>query len=242
MSEPNDKGNNQNAENAENPRPAPKSGSMIKYIIIAFVLMVIVIGATTGVMMIMGQQTANVPETIASGPEGEQSPMNEPSDKEILDSLPDGETDQSVLDMINANLNALDWEPDMSELTGAEFGMSVEDSIESANWLKKETEQLRKQRDVLEKREKELAKREKEVATKMLKIEQAESARINNLAKLYDGMDPRSVAQLMANLDDETIVAIIPRMKTKKASEVLQLLPPKRAASLSKQMITIAEK
>jgi flagellar motility protein MotE (MotC chaperone) len=54
-------------------------------------------------------------------------------------------------------------------------------------------------------------------------------------------MEPRAVAKLMANLDDETIVSILPRMKSKNASAVLALLPPQRGARLSKQMITIAE-
>jgi hypothetical protein len=37
------------------------------------------------------------------------------------------------------------------------------------------------------------------------------------------------------------VIAILPKMKTKNASEVLQLLPAQRAARLSKQLITIAE-
>jgi flagellar motility protein MotE (MotC chaperone) len=75
----------------------------------------------------------------------------------------------------------------------------------------------------------------------MAVIEKAESTRITQLAKLYDGMDARAVAQLMANLDDLTIVSILPRMKQQNAARVLQMIPAKRAARLSKKMMTIAE-
>jgi flagellar motility protein MotE (MotC chaperone) len=54
-------------------------------------------------------------------------------------------------------------------------------------------------------------------------------------------MDARTVANMMANLDDTTIVSLLPRMKQKNASQVLGLMPPQRAAKLSKQMIEVAE-
>ena len=64
---------------------------------------------------------------------------------------------------------------------------------------------------------------------------------MQKLAKLYDGMQAPAVAQLMANLDDNTIVQLLPKMNAKQASAVLALMPPQRAAKLSKQMMTIAE-
>ena len=57
---------------------------------------------------------------------------------------------------------------------------------------------------------------DKRVTQKLLRLEQAESAKIASLAKLYDGMDARAVARLVANLDDQTVVSIVPRMKQKK--------------------------
>ena len=94
----------------------------------------------------------------------------------------------------------------------------------------------------LDARQRELDITDKKVSQKLLKLEQAESTKISNLAKLYDGMDPRAVAKLIANLDDATVVSILPRMKLKNASTVLALMPAKRGARLSKKMITIAEK
>ena len=122
------------------------------------------------------------------------------------------------------------------------IGMSVEDSIESVNWLEQETSKLEKLKTELDARQKELNRLDREVTNKIVRIEQTESSRVNSLAKLYDGMDSRAVARLMANLDDETVVSLLPRMKSKNASAVLQLLPSKRAAKLSKKMITIAGK
>lgn len=144
-----------------------------------------------------------------------------------------------ILKDIQANLDFLDYRPD-EESTKATEKMSREDSVEAVNWLKEEKAKLAAREKELADREKQLDVLDKKVSQKILRIEQAESAKIQSLAKLYDNMDPRSVAQLAANLDDATMVAILPRMKQKNASQVLALMPAQRAARLSKQMITIA--
>ncbi len=161
-----------------------------------------------------------------------------------LDFLID-ESDQSVMDQIAASLEYLDYDPRADELGDTEedesSGMSHEDSVEAVNWLEAEKATLAEREKQVTQREKELSKLDREVQRKILIIEQAESNRISKLAKLYDGMDARAVTKLMANLDDATVVAIISRMKQKNASSVLALISPKRAARLSKMMITIAE-
>lgn len=49
----------------------------------------------------------------------------------------------------------------------------------------------------------ELNKLDKQVSLKLLKIEQVQTARVAQLAKLYDGMQPTAVAQLMAKLSKQ---------------------------------------
>ncbi|MBD3404481.1 hypothetical protein GF420_16445 [candidate division GN15 bacterium] len=153
--------------------------------------------------------------------------------------------DSGVLEDIMANLEFLDYEPEMTDVPGEEGGsdskISREDSIEAANWIETEMARLAEKEAELNQRQKELERLDKIVSQKVLKLEQAESSRIAALARLYDGMDPRAVAKLVANLDDATVVSILPRMKQKNASQVLSLMPAARAAKLSKQMITIAE-
>jgi flagellar motility protein MotE (MotC chaperone) len=118
---------------------------------------------------------------------------------------------------------------------------SSQDSVKEAAWVTKTREALSQKEAALDARAATLDKREKDVAAKLLRIEQATSDRVTNLAKLYDGMEPAAVAKLMANLDDATVVSLIPRMKQKNASDVMSLLPPARAATISKQIITLAD-
>jgi hypothetical protein len=151
------------------------------------------------------------------------------------------ENDQSVLDKLMKSLEVLDYVPTDDEVEDETVGMSAEDSIEIVNWLDKEKAALAAKKAKLDAREKELNVLDGRVTQKLLRLEQAESARTTQLAKLYDGMDASAVARLAANLDDETVVAILPRMKLKNASLALSLMPAARAARLSKQMITIAE-
>lgn len=163
---------------------------------------------------------------------------------ESVDEMPEFsiEDDPTVLENIVSNLEFLDYEPDAIDLPEDPDQKAVEDSTEQANWLDEEKAALKEREQALSKRESELQKLDREVSRKVLRLEQAESTRIAKLAKLYDGMDARSVTKLMANLDNNTIVMILPRMNIKNASAVLSLLPALRAAKLSKQMITIAEK
>ena len=174
-------------------------------------------------------------------PKEEEKPHHSDlAEDDSLMALLEGE-DPAVIDQIMANLEILDYSPTEVDLGGEEGSkVSKEDSVNAAKWIASEEKRLSERESSLDKREKELNALDKKVSQKVLRLEQAESARVVQLARLYDGMDSRAVAQLMANLDDNTVVSILPRMKPKNASLVLQLMPATRAAKLSKQMITIA--
>jgi len=116
-----------------------------------------------------------------------------------------------------------------------------QDSARIIDWIEEQKALLAKREADLDSQEMELQRLGRSVDQKITRLEQAESSRTGNLARLYDGMDARAVANLMANLDDETVLSILPRMNTKNASAVLSLLPPRRAAKLSKELITITE-
>jgi flagellar motility protein MotE (MotC chaperone) len=154
----------------------------------------------------------------------------------------DLEEDPSVMEDIMANLAFLDYDPEelgMTQESGSEK-ISKEDSVAASDWLVTEKKRLSDWDQQLNTRQRELELLDKKVSRKVLRIEQAESARTTSLAKLYDNMDPRAVARLMANLDNNTVVTILPRMKQRNASQVMELMPAQRAAKLSKMMITIA--
>jgi flagellar motility protein MotE (MotC chaperone) len=122
-----------------------------------------------------------------------------------------------------------------------DIGLSPQDSIDTLSWLDKEMVKLNDRLREVESRERELEKLEYRVNQGLIKINQAESARIANLARLYDGMKPIEVAKLFANLSDGVVISIVPRMKPAHASKIIALMPPKRAAKISTQMITVLE-
>lgn len=236
-----------------------KSGLM-KYIMIGGGAFVLIIVIAVAAMMFLGGDSSHEAE-VEKQPTQHDEAQSEDSDGEFTsdDTYDDDEPpafydedeflndadDPSVLDNITDNLAFLDYQPEESVLAAAEEeteGMSAEDSIDAARWLEGEKAALDLREKDLAGRERELKVLDKKVSQKLLTLDQARTNRVSSLAKLYDGMDSRSVAALMANLDDATVVSILPRMKTKNASQVLALFPPKRGANLSKQMITIAEK
>ncbi len=120
-------------------------------------------------------------------------------------------------------------------------GMTPQDSVDTLNWLAKELTRLDKAKAASASKIKELKALEYKVNLALKKIEQAESARITNLARLYDGMRPEQVGKLFENLDDKAVLAILPRMKSANAAKIMAIMPPKRAAKISTKMITVLE-
>lgn len=249
------------SETTTNEAEVKKTGksSLMKYIMIgggAFVLAVVIAVAA---MMFFGGDTPHEAEVEDQPTQHDETPSEESDGEFTSDDMYDDDEppafydedefmndadEPGVLDNITDNLAFLDYQPDESVITAEEetIGMSVEDSMDAARWLEGEKAALALREKELAARENELKILDKKVSQKLLTLDQARTNRVSSLAKLYDGMDSRSVAALMANLDDATVVSILPRMKTKNASQVLALFPPKRGAKLSKQMITIAEK
>jgi flagellar motility protein MotE (MotC chaperone) len=237
---------------------------LMKYIIMGGGGLAVVLIVVIGTVLLFGggseeptedptEETAAVTENVADSDQdqaptevhaSEATPSANPVAEEMFTEadLPDQsylDDDPSVFEDIMDNLQFLDYNPE--EEMGGESSMTAEDSLEQVDWLTAEKTALTERESEVSLRERELEKLNTEVSQKLLVLEQAETTRINNLAKLYDGMDQRAVAKLMANLDNNTVVVILPRMKTKNASAVMSLLPSQRAAKLSKMMITIAE-
>lgn len=120
-------------------------------------------------------------------------------------------------------------------------GMTPQDSVDTLNWLDKELAKHDKAKAENAKQMKELKALEYKIDQALIKIEQAESARIINLARLYDGMRPEQVGKLFENLNDKAVMAILPRMKSANAAKIMAIMPPKRAARISTKMITVLE-
>jgi flagellar motility protein MotE (MotC chaperone) len=88
------------------------------------------------------------------------------------------------------------------------------------------------------KREKsELQKLKTEVTTLLREKSKADSLQLGNLAKMYDGVEPAQLAQVMSNMDDSLVIAILPRLKAQKAGKILERMPADRAARISSKLL-----
>jgi flagellar motility protein MotE (MotC chaperone) len=236
-------------EQPEAPQPSSSKGNLMKYIMMGGGGLALVLIIAFGIAFFLKPKKAAEPEASTQQSAATESHTEVKPPVPMSDSAAAGtdtadtldQADPTAMDKIMDNLAFLDYTPDSSEMTSDQTGMSVEDSLKEMNWIKQQKDSLTQWEKTLNDRQKKLDRQQQDVDKKILVIEQAESSRVTELAKLYDGMDSRAVARLMTNLDDATVIAILPKMKTKNASEVLQLLPAQRAARLSKQLITIAE-
>jgi flagellar motility protein MotE (MotC chaperone) len=237
-----------------------KRGLLMKYLLFGGIGLVAVVAITVALAVLLGGDETASPEALEARSDepaadlsaaadsqdsaGDREPDSLAGFEDDLDFLID-ENDPELMELIQSSLEYLDYEPEPTasaeEETEDIAGMSREDSVEFMEWLEEEKAALSARESELRKRREELETLDEELSRKMAVIEKAESTRITQLAKLYNGMDARAVAQLMANLDDLTVVSILPRMKQQNAARVLQMIPAKRAARLSKKMMMIAE-
>jgi flagellar motility protein MotE (MotC chaperone) len=235
--------------------PAKKSGLM-KYIIFGAVGLVAVLVVAFATVFLLGgfpqkpkdaQAKAGIEVKPADSVAARETPLAvaplkvDDTMKKIVDSITGTTEDTSIMAEVKRNLAALEYVPDLDTSRGLDSAGVAKESVAALSWVNVEKDKLREKEKSLNIRDVEVSKREQEVSRKLIKIEQVTATRISELARLYDGMDVRAVANMMASLDDTTIVSILPRMKQKNASQVLGLLPAQRGAKLSKQMIEVAE-
>lgn len=103
---------------------------------------------------------------------------------------------------------------------------------------------LDQRRKEIEAEERELAKERKELEALRTEVEELMSKKqaiaeekLSYIAKLLDAMKPDEMGGLIANLDNSTIMDVLPRMKPQTASRVLATLPPERAAKITMELI-----
>jgi len=104
---------------------------------------------------------------------------------------------------------------------------------------------------MLDRRQRELDAEERDIAAKKRELEALKNEveqflqqkkgiadeKVTYIAKLIDGMKPEEMTGLITNLDNTTIMAVLPKMKPQTASRVLAILPPKRAAEIATQLL-----
>lgn len=189
-------------------------------------------------------------ESLESSLKGEKSPADFSidtsaimADLAFLDYTPEMEAEEKKQKQKQKQKagSALPYNSGETSESFAGPGMTPQDSVDTLNWFNKEVARLDKAKIENAKQLKEMKALEYKIDQAFIKIEQAESGRIINLARLYDGMRPKQVGKLFENLDDKAVMAILPRMKSANAAKIMAIMPPKRAARISTKMITVLE-
>ena len=57
------------------------------------------------------------------------------------------------------------------------------------------------------------------------------------VAKVYENMEPEEAVRIMEKMDDREVVPLLRRMKQRQVAQVLALMPPDRAARLSRTLM-----
>ncbi len=101
---------------------------------------------------------------------------------------------------------------------------------EELNELEKE---LHQQKGEVEARIKKLEELRMQIAQVLKEKVQVDEEKVNRLVEFYSNMKPQQAAQIMANLNEDLTVEIIGKMKKKNAADIMNLLKPEKAQSLT---------
>lgn len=63
------------------------------------------------------------------------------------------------------------------------------------------------------------------------------SRQIGWVAKVYENMEPEQAVQILNKMNDREVIALLRRMKQRQVAEILALMPPDRAARLSRALM-----
>ena len=123
-----------------------------------------------------------------------------------------------------------------AEVQAAQDANAIDTVAEFAR-LDKRKRELDAQEQNIAKQKQELEQLRAQIESLMDKKEQIAAEKLAYVAKLLDGMKPDEMSGLISNLDNPTIMAVLPRMKPQTASRVLATLPPERAAKITMELI-----
>lgn len=111
------------------------------------------------------------------------------------------------------------------------------DTIAAISVLERRQRELAAEEKIIERKKQELEDLRAEVEALINKKQTIDDEKTIYIARLIDGMKPDEMTGLMANLDNATILAVMPRLKPATASRVLALLPPERAAKITTELL-----
>ncbi|MGQ9487793.1 MAG: magnesium transporter MgtE N-terminal domain-containing protein [Armatimonadota bacterium] len=63
------------------------------------------------------------------------------------------------------------------------------------------------------------------------------SRQVGWVAKVYENMEPEQAVRILEQMNDREVIALLRRMKQRQVASILALMPPDRAARLSKALM-----
>ncbi len=122
-------------------------------------------------------------------------------------------------------------EPVKADSAGVEQSQSAEAEFQS------KSDSLAQQMETIRTETAELEELKAELQELLAAKNKDEEEKLYNLAKIYDGMDPVQLAGVMSGINDSIVVEILPKMKSQKASKILESMPADRAARISTKLL-----
>lgn len=113
------------------------------------------------------------------------------------------------------------------------------DSIAKVNWYESKKQEIDRKMLQIESERAQLLALRAQVEALLEKKQAMEQGNIEQMAKLYEGMNTEDLVPILSNLEDAQVSVLISKMKKQKASEVLGKMKPERAARITQYIISM---
>ncbi len=96
-------------------------------------------------------------------------------------------------------------------------------------------EELHRQRKELAREVQKLEGIRNQIATVLKERVELDQEKVNKLVEVYTNMKPKQAAEVIGSINEDLAIDVLLKMKKKTAADILNLLEPKKAKSLSEQ-------
>lgn len=141
--------------------------------------------------------------------------------------------------------------PEDAPRGGSETSATEDVELDHFARLKERKVELDRREEMLNKIEAELNQQRQEVETKLKELEQVrrsissvleekvqtDEQKVENLIQFYSNMKPAQAAKIIETIDEDLAMKVITGMKKKNAADIMNLLKPEKAQSISEKYV-----
>ncbi len=201
-------------------------------------------GLLNGTLSVAGAQ-AQQPKSSGPSPEKPAAAQNGPAPAQENDTAESAATDNpTAAEQATASRLARD---DPTLLTQAEIDLlqQLAERRETLDWREREMDiqggLLKAAETRIDKKVEELKTLQAAIAKLIKNYDDQQHAKLQSLVKIYENMKPKNAARIFEELDMDTLLMVVERMKERKLAPIMAKMDPGKATEITVELARLRE-